>query len=131
MKRALLVFALLFCGAVRGDPATDAEFQRLESQLLRVQQEQQSVYQQFQMTQELRRTELQMQNPAIVQNSPDYGMNNPPPNYDDVAREKADRDYRVKYYTDEMNRLYARYLDLDAQKRMLQDRIDALAQSRQ
>ena len=114
MKWALLVFALLLSGAALGDPATDAEFQRLESQLLRVQQEQQSVYQQFQMTQEMRRTELQMQNPAVVYNSPDYGMNNPPPNYDDVAREKADRDYRIKQYTEEMNRLYARYLDLDA-----------------
>jgi lipid II:glycine glycyltransferase (peptidoglycan interpeptide bridge formation enzyme) len=47
-----------------------------------------------------------------------------------VAREKADRDYRIKQYTEDMNRLYARYLDLDAQKKMLQDRLDALAQSR-
>ena len=50
---------------------------------MRIQQEQQSVYQQFQMIQELRRTELQMENPPVVQNSPDYGMDNPPPNYDD------------------------------------------------
>src|SRR5262245_59323950 len=103
MSWKLLVAVLLFSCAARADPATDAEFQRLESQLLRVQHEQQAVYQQFQMTQELRRTELQMQNPAVVQNSPDYGMNNPPPNYEDVAREKADRDYRIKHYTDEMN----------------------------
>ena len=130
MKWTLLIIALLLSGAALADPATDAEFQRLESQLLRVQQEQQSVYQQFQMTQELRRTELQIQNPAVVQNSPDYNMNNPPPNYDDVAREKADRDYRIKMYTDDLNRLYARYRDLDAQKKMLQDLIDGLAQSK-
>ena len=130
MKPALLILALLLCGVALADPATDAEFQWLQSQLLRVQQEQQSVFQQFQMTQEMRRTELQMQNPAIVYNSPDYGMNNPPPNYDDVTREKAERDSRIKQYTDDMQRLYARYLDLDAQKRMLQDRLDALTQSR-
>lgn len=131
MKRILLLLALLFSDWAGADPATDAEFKRLESQLLRVQQEQQSVYQQFQMTQELRRTELQIQNPAVVQNSPDYNMNNPPPpNYDDVARDKADRDYRIKMYTDDLNRLYARYRDLDAQKKMLQDLIDGLAQSK-
>ena len=130
MKPVLLILALLLCGVALADPATDAEFQWLQSQLLRVQQEQQSVFQQFQMTQEMRRTELQMQNPAIVYNSPDYGMNNPPPNYDDVTREKAERDSRIKQYTDDMQRLYARYLDLDAQKRMLQDRLDALTQSR-
>ena len=130
MKWTLLLLILLNTSPALADPATDAEFQRLESQLMRVQREQQSVYQQFQMTQQMRGTELMMQNPPVVQNSPDYGGNNQPPNFDDVAREKADRDYRVKYYTDEMNRLYARYLELDAQKRMLQDRLDALAQSR-
>ena len=129
MKRTLLILALLFSAPALADPATDAEFQRLESQLLRVQREHQSVYQQFQMTQEMRSTEQQMQNPPVVQNSPDYGGSNQPPSFNDVAREKADRDYRIKYYSDEMNRLYARYLDLDAQKRMLQDSLDALAQS--
>jgi hypothetical protein len=130
MKWTLLLLTLLNTSLALADPAADAEFQRLENQLLRVQREQQSVYQQFQMTQQMRSTEQMMQNPPVVQNSPDYGGNYQPPNFDDVAREKADRDYRVKYYTDEMNRLYARYLDLDAQKRMLQDRLDALAQSR-
>ena len=124
------MLALLLSSAAAADQATDAEYKQLEGQLLSLQHEQQTVYQQFQMTQDMRRTELQMLYPSVVQNSPDYNMNNPPPNYDDVAREKADREYRVKQYTDELNRLYARYRDLEAQKKAVQDRLDALAQSR-
>src|SRR5262245_26132642 len=96
VKRILLMLALLLSGAAAAEQATDAEYKQLEGQLLSLQHEQQSVYQQFQMTQEMRRTELQMLYPPVVQNSPDYNMNNPPPNYDDVAREKADREYRIK-----------------------------------
>ena len=130
MKRALLTAVLLLSAIAMADPAADAEIKQLEVQLQRVQQDQQSVYQQFQMTQELRRTELQIAHPPVVQNSLDYGMDNPPPNYDDVTRAKTERDSRIKQYTDDLNTLYARYLDLDAQKRAIQERIDALLQQR-
>jgi len=58
------------------------------SSLAAIQQEQQSVYQQFQMIQTLRRDEFMAANPPVVQNSPVYSMGNPPPNYDDLVREK-------------------------------------------
>ena len=130
MKWIVAAFALLLSSLAPADPATDAEIKRLESQLNLLQQEQQSTYQQFQMIQELRRTEILVQYPQVIQNSPDYAMGNPPPNYDDVVRQKAEREYRIKQYTEDLNRLYARYRELEDQKRAILDRLNALAQQR-
>jgi predicted nucleic acid-binding Zn-ribbon protein len=130
MRWTLAVLALLLSGLVFADPQTDAEIQRLESQLQRVQQEQQSLYQQFQMVQELRRTEVQAENPQVIQNSTDYSMANPPPNYDDLVREKTRREDRIKQYTEELNRVYARYSDLEAQRKLLLDRLNELTLQR-
>ena len=129
MRWTLVALALMLSSLAFADPQTEAEIRRLAAELQRIQQEQQSIYQQFQMIQELRRTELQMENPPVVQNSPDYN-NNPPPNYDDVVREKAKREDRIKQYTYDLNRNYARYQELEDQKRLLLDRLNELAQQR-
>ena len=128
MKLVVAAFALL-SGLALADTAIDAEIRRLEAQLNQLQQEQQSVYQQFQMIQELRRTELQAQYPQVIQNSPQYEMGSPP-NYEDVARQKAEREYRIKQYTEELNSLYARYREMEDQKRALLEQLDSLAQRR-
>jgi hypothetical protein len=128
MRQGFAAFALLLSGLALADPATDAEARSLQAQLDRLQHEQQSVYQQFQMTQELRRTELQAQYPQVIQNSPEYGMGNGPPNYDDVVREKSEREYRIKQYTEDLNRMYARHRELEDQKKLLLDRLNELAQ---
>lgn len=130
MRWTLAVLALMLSGLARADAQTEAEIQRVQTELQGIQQEQQSLYQQFQMIQELRRTELQMENPPVVQNSPDYNMDNPPPNYDDLVREKAKREERIKQYTYDLNRNYARYQELEDRKRVLQDRLNELAQQR-
>jgi uncharacterized protein involved in exopolysaccharide biosynthesis len=130
MRSILVVLAMFLSIPARGDSQTEAETKRVEAQLQRVQQEQQSVYQQFQMIQELRRTELQAVNPEVVQNSPDYGGTYTPPNFDDVAKEKSERDDRIRQYTADLNRLYVRHRELEAQKKALLDRLDELAQTR-
>lgn len=127
MRRAVVALGLFLAGLAWADPQIEAEVKRLEAQLQRIQQEQQSVYQQFQMIQELRRTELQAANPEVVQNSLNYGGDNEPPNYDDVTRDKAERDARIKQYGDDLNRLYARYRELEALKKPLLDRLNQLA----
>jgi predicted nucleic acid-binding Zn-ribbon protein len=129
MRRILTALVLTLSSLAFANPQTEAEIKRLETELQRIQQEQQSLYQQFQMIQELRRTELQMENPPVVQNAPDYN-NNPPPNYDDLVREKAKREDRIKQYTYDLNRNYARYQELEDQKRLLLDRLNELAQQR-
>ena len=129
MKWSAAALACLLWGVALADPATDAQIGRLRTELDQLQQEQQSVYQEFQMLQELRRSEIDAQYPQVIQNSPQYEMGSPP-NYDDVVRQKSERDYRIKQYTDDLNRLYARYQVLEAQKKPLLDRLNALQQQR-
>jgi hypothetical protein len=128
VKWIVVALALALSGPSLADPATDAEIKRLESQLNLLQQEQQSVYQQFQMIQELRRAEIEAQYPQVIQNSPDYAMGNPPPNYDDVVRQKAERDNRIKQYTEDLDRMYARYREIEGSKKVLLDQLNALSQ---
>jgi len=130
MRWIVAAFALFLSGVAPADPAADAEINRLEAQLNLLQQEQQSVYQQFQMIQELRRAEIEAQFPQVIQNSPDYAMGNPPPNYDDVVRQKAERDYRIKHYTEDLNRLYARYREIEGQRKALLEQLNQLVQQR-
>jgi cell division protein FtsB len=113
-----------------GDAATDAEIRQLQASIAALQQEQQSLYQQFQMTQELRRTETQDLNPGVVQNSPVYDINSPQTNFDDQERAKRDRLDRIQKYTQDLNSMYARYRALEDQKTALRARMDELMQPR-
>jgi hypothetical protein len=126
----LAALACLLSGMAFADAQTDAEIKRVEAELQRIQQEQQSLYQQFQMTLELRRAEKQMENPPVPQNPPDYSVANPPPNYDDLVRDKAKHEDRIKQYTDELYSKDARYRELEDRKRLLLDRLNQLGQQR-
>ena len=129
MRWGFAAFAFFLSAVALADAATEAEIGRLQTQLDQLQHLQQSVYQQFQMVQELRRTEIEAQYPQVIQNSPEYAMGSPP-NYEDVLRQKTERDSRIRQYTDDLNRLYAQYQDLENQKRSLVDRLDLLIQQR-
>jgi hypothetical protein len=131
MRWILAAAALLLSTFAGADAATDAEVKQLEAQLLRVQQEQQSLYQQFQMIQELRRTEQEILYPPVIENSPGYSMDNPPPNYDDMVRDKKERQDRIQQYTDDLYGMYARYRELNEQKKALLERLNALALQKQ
>ena len=129
MRHALWIL-LLLPGLVWADAETDAELRRIDAVLTRVQQEQQSVFQQFQMTQELRRIEIQAAYPSVIQNSPVYAQDNPPPSYEDMTRDRQEREARIRLYTDDLGRLYARYQELEQQKAALLDRQTQLLQQR-
>jgi hypothetical protein len=111
-------------GLADGD--VDAEMRRVESALNRIQMEQQTVFQQFQMVQELGRQELQRIEQSVLMNQPSAQ----PRNYDDVVREQQAYEDRRRRYADEAERLYARYRELEEQKRPLLDRLNELAQER-
>ena len=103
----------------------DQEMRRVEAALSRISQEQQSVYQQFQMVQEMRRSDERQMQPLQSYTPPPT-----PPNYDDVKREEAARAQRIKEYQYELDRLYARYRELEEQKKPLLEELSALAQQR-
>jgi hypothetical protein len=105
----------------------DRELRRVEIALNRIHQEQQSVYQQFQMVQEMRRNEEQRTYQPLLSYTPPAT----PPNYDDLRREEEARAARLKEYQYELDRLYARYRELEDQKKPLLDELSALAQRRE
>jgi hypothetical protein len=113
--------------------APDPQVARLEAILNQVNLEQQAVYQQFQMTQELRRNEIQMmQIPSTMAQAP-YAMgglkDNPPPSYDDNVRLLRERQERIQQYTQDLNRLYAHYAELGEQKKLVLDQLLELART--
>ena len=113
-------------------PVANPRVAQLEMALNQVQQEQQAVYQQFQMTQELRRNEIQENYPQAIQTpnsmmQAPYAMgglkDNPPQSYDDNVRIQRERQERIEQYTRDLNRFYSRYAELGEQKRVLLDQL--------
>lgn len=128
--RVLLFLIGLLASVAYAEPEVDGEIRQLQSQIFAIQQEQQSLFQQFQMLQSLRRDEQQAAHPAVIENPPIYSSDNPPPNYDDMVRDKAARDERIRQYTSDLNTLYARHQSLEQQKQPLTVRLRALTQAR-
>lgn len=103
------------------------QMQQVEGALNRLSQEQVSVYQQFQMVQEMRRSEERL----ALQRLPIYRISTlvPPPNVDDIQRDEDARVQRMNDLQAENDRLYARYRELEEQKRPLLDTLSTLAQT--
>lgn len=139
MRAFFLVLVLLFAARPalgQTDPSPqerataraelEARVRGFEAALSRVSAEQQSIYQQFQMVQEMRRNERQeLLDPLQV-----YAAPAAPRNYDDVVRDRQARDYRLQDYASQMDRLYARYRELEEQKRRLLDQLVELTAQR-
>lgn len=130
----ILIFLLLFAsGAAFADADTQDKLNRLEAELNGVRQEQQSVYQSFQLTRELRLMEAQEGIPptsGYPYGKDFYGtyINTPPPNYDEVVRAQLEREQRIQQYTDDLKSLSARYLELEERRETLHERIRELRQ---
>jgi hypothetical protein len=131
MRFAVLTAALIALAPLaRAQSAAelDAEAKRIEATLNRIAQAQQGVYQQFQMVQELRRAELGRPDPFAPQ--PNVGIAPPPQDYNELQRQREYRENRIRDLTAELDRLYARYQELEDQKRPLLERLGELARGR-
>jgi len=128
--RALIAFvAIGLCPAVAvAQTEAEAELRQLDAALSRIQQAQQGVYQQFQMVQELRRAELARPDPFAPQAN--IGIAPPPQDYNELQRLREERENRIKNLTSELERLYARYQELEEQKRPLLERMAELGRGR-
>jgi hypothetical protein len=126
--RVLLALAALGLGAADAQTDDDAELRRVQAALNVIQQAQQSVYQQFQMVQELRRAELARPDPFAPQ--PNVGIAPPPQDYNELQRQRESRESRIRDLTAELDRLYARYQELEDQKRPLLERLGELSRGR-
>jgi hypothetical protein len=129
---AVFVFSCCLTGIAIAQPApnmdrkVDPRVTQLEMALNHVSQEQQSVYQQFQMLQELRRNETQDANMLVTQ---DMGgvKDMPPISYDDSIRLQRERKERFQQQSRDLDRLYARYAELGEQKKVILDQLRELA----
>ncbi|HXU93768.1 MAG TPA: hypothetical protein VFP33_08945 [Gallionella sp.] len=133
MKKIILFLMLIASSAAFAQTSTQDKLKRLETELSDVRQEQQSLYQNFQMTQELRRMAVQEGSPPTSQypyGKSIYGtdINTPPPNYDDVVRAQMEREQNIQRYTDELKDLSARYLELEDRRNALIESIKRLKQ---
>jgi septal ring factor EnvC (AmiA/AmiB activator) len=128
LAAALLALAPAPPARGQANAELDAEAKRIEATLGRISQAQQSVYQQFQMVQELRRTELVRPDPFAPQAN--VGIAPPPQDYNELQRQREARENRIKELTSELDRLYARYQELEEQKRALLERLSELSLGR-
>lgn len=127
MASAALILALSAPGVALAQ--ADPRLATLEAALNRVQLEQQSVYQQFLMAQELRRNELQeSSSPVVTQSYPMGRDNSRPVDYDESVRLQRERQERLQRYDRDIARAYARHQELGVQKKALLDQIMELSQ---
>lgn len=121
---AALLLAVAAAVHAQAPDARKAEIESVRAALAVLQQEQQAVYQQFQMVQGLR-AGLQSSLPGGVVQS--YTPPPTPPNYDDLVRSRERAEAQQAQYQAELERLYARFREIEAQKRPLLDRLAELA----
>ena len=126
MKPILVFLLLIATGTAYADADTRDKLNQLRTALDGVRQEQQSVYQNYQMARELRLTEVQEGMPPRAQQPYGTDLNTPPPNYDDVVRAQLGREQRIQEYTDTMKGLSVRYLELEEKRKELLRQITEL-----
>lgn len=126
MRRLVFILFLLFSlNAAAADDS--AELQRLHSAVNMLNQEQQMIYQQFQMVQELIRGSFQL--PYSTQIQPIQTMGEVP-NYADVIAAQKNASRRGAELYDQANRLLARHGEIEEEKKPLQQRIIKLMSNR-
>jgi hypothetical protein len=97
-----------------------AELQNLYSMMNVLNQEQQSVFQQFQMLQEMRReNDRAFSTGQLMAPSPDMQVQN----YDDMVQRQKDIMRRGQELEQQAQRLYTQYSEIGAKKAQLQQRI--------
>ena len=124
-----LILFLLLTISISGWANTDAQIRQLEKALLRVQQETQFTYQQFIMTQEMRRNEIQETSLPVLPS--ESGASVPIPLYEDFVKKNQEKQVRIQQYTEDLDRLYLRYKELENEKILLVEKINELEQSQE
>ena len=129
MRSIILFLFLVSSGMVLADSNVNPRLAQLEATMNRLQQEQQSLYQQFQMTLELRKIEMPEISSLATQIPPTVtSVDSRALNYDENVRLQRDRQERIRQYTSDLSRLNSRYSELAEQKQVLLDQMVQLAQ---
>lgn len=126
MKTLLLCSLLLLSVSVLA-VAADNEKQLLELEVAisQRQQEQQILFQQFQMVQELRRHEI-AQDDQVAPAGEDITFSGEAPKYKDLAEQRRNRIEKIHRYMDKLNELYARYQEIENERQALLEQLNEL-----
>ena len=124
MRRIILVLALLALSFNAAADERTVELQRLHVAVSALNQEQQALFQQFQMLQELRRTNDRATF-ATQLGAPQNGAE--VPMYADIVQAQKDVARRGDDLAQQAEQLYAQYSEIGARKAQLQQRIFELS----
>jgi hypothetical protein len=127
-----LLSILLLSGAACAFAESNPRLLELQTEYNQVHQEQQSMYQQFEMVQELRRNELRERIPPAIQGYSALGTNPDGEvsiDFNENARRQHEKQERLQAYDREISQTHARYMELAARKKALLDEINALAKA--
>jgi hypothetical protein len=125
LSLALLLLSLLLQPGATAAADKDSELQSLYSTLNMLNQEQQAIYQQFQMLQEVRRS-----------NVPFYGTSMLPPlvgapaNYDEIVAKQKSAIQRDEDLSQQANQLLDKYNEIEEMKKPLRLKIHSLTLSK-
>jgi hypothetical protein len=123
LRLLAIALALLAASGWAQQDTPAQQLARVNAALGSMSAEQAAVYQQFQMVQEMRRSEERRNLPL-----PGSTYGSTPANFEDVQRAEDARAQRIVDLASESDRLYARYRELEEQKRVLLDTLSSLAQ---
>ncbi len=126
MHKVTLFLFVVACGALLAGLSTSTRLTQLKDEMLSVQQEEESLYKDYQAAREMRRVALREDSPQMMEHPDGIHMDTPQANVDDVLHELEERELRITRYTNDVNRLSAQLVKLEAQKRLLQRQIREL-----
>ena len=115
---ALLAVGIALPGAGWTQPAGGEAVRALRESLTLINQEQQAIFQQFQMIQQLRRANAESAVPPVG--------GGPPGSYEDMAATRRTQAEREEAYLRELQELYQRHRDLEQQKQPILDNLRRL-----
>jgi len=119
-----LFLALLLILPITVSAENEKEILRLEKSLMRVQQEAQTVHQQFLMIQELRRNEIQG---SPLADFPGATVQSKPiPKYEEMMQRQQEKKDRVEQLGTELDRLYLQFNELNDERQSLMEQIRRL-----
>lgn len=124
MRNYLWLLVFLSCSAFSAPEGHGRELEQLHSALSMLNQEEQALYQQFQMVQELLRTNGQPFYGVPMQGAGDV------PNYADVLEAQKSMIHRRDSLNQEADRLLRRYGEIEEKKKPLIEQIYLLTISR-
>ncbi len=127
--RLFFLYLLLTPLSTQADPVIEEQIRQLEASLSRLHQNQQNIFQQFQMIQELRRFELTQEEEIISSPLTGSVMSETLPSYEEMVKRREARQKRLQQYTSDLDQLYSRYQDLEAERQFLIEQINNLAKS--